>query len=194
MSSRYANSVMAGKDVVTRLSSLNQWGASNVTHWPITCKLWNLLDIYWAPAVTLTQKLGGQSYIKRLPRYPSQSESLTRWHEPIRAERQEAASRDQYIEPPTASVLGGVYLKSAPVKKWEDTDILIKIKTATGALLFLSTPWPRLSFFLVRSELQSACQSHFHASTQRSFRPEQYIRTWTQTRDECRCRCLNVAI
>ena len=77
-------------------------------------------------------------------------------------------SRDQYIEPPTASVLGGVYLKSAPVKKWEDTDILIKIKTATGALLFLSTPWPRLSFFLVRSELQSACQSHFHASTQRS--------------------------
>ena len=60
---------------------------------------------------------------------PSQSESSVWGHWPIRAEHQEPAFRDQYTEPPTASVLGGVYLKSASVRKWKDTDILIKIKT-----------------------------------------------------------------
>ena len=87
---------------------------------------------YWqSPCGDTDPEFRGQTqrYVTILgPQHLNQSEPSVWGHRPMGAEHQEPAFRDQYIEPPTASVLGGVYLKSAPVRKWKDTDILIKIQ------------------------------------------------------------------
>ena len=131
--------------------SPNQWGGSIVPPSPIRIPTMSpFLDIDRAPAEPLTQNSTGQNQDSALRNYyiVSQSELSVGGHWPIRAEHQEPC-RDQYTEPPTASVLGGVYLKSAPVRNWKDTDILIEIRTR--ALLFSPPlPWLRLSFCVLR--------------------------------------------
>ena len=105
------------------------------------------LQSHW-PRIPLV-RLRTRRYVTTLsPQLVSQSELSVGGDWPIRAEHQEPC-RDQYTEPPTASVLGGVYLKSAPVRNWKDTDILIEIRTR--ALLFSPPlPWLRLSFCVLR--------------------------------------------
>ena len=107
---------------------------------------------YWqSPCGDTDPEFRGQTqrYVTILsPHHLNQSEPSIGGHWPMGAEHLEPAFRDQYIEPPTASVLGGVYLKSAPVRKWKDTDILIKIKPR----FCFSPPLHglRLSFCLLR--------------------------------------------
>ena len=162
------------------ITSPNQWGGSIVPPWPIMIQLLSpFLDIDRAPAEPLTQNSTGQTQDSALRNYyiVSQSELSVGGHWPIRAEHQEPC-RDQYTEPPTASVLGGVYLKSAPVRNWKDTDILIEIRTR--ALLFFSTS--ALTEIKFLCSLVSACRSHFLAPIRSSFswnKNEFRPKTWT---------------
>ena len=125
------------------------WSSSCPHSWILT----EPLQSHW-PRIPLV-RLRTRRYVTILrnwalsPQLVSQSELSVGGDWPIRAEHQEPACRDQYTEPPTASVLGGVYLKSAPVRNWKDTDILIEIRTR--ALLFSPPlPWLRLSFCVLR--------------------------------------------
>ena len=130
--------------------SPNQWEASIVPLWPIRIQIWYLVfpPGYVQSPCGDTDPESRWSELCNYTQLPSQSETSVWGHWPMRAEHQEPAFRDQYTEPPTASVLGGVYLKSAPVRKWKDTDILIKIKTR----FCFSSPllWLRLSVSVLR--------------------------------------------
>ena len=153
------------------------WSSSCPHSWILT----EPLQSHW-PRIPLV-RLRTRRYVTILrnwalsPQLVSQSELSVGGDWPIRAEHQEPC-RDQYTEPPTASVLGGVYLKSAPVRNWKDTDILIEIRTR--ALLFFSTSALTEIKFLCSQV--SACRSHFLAPIRSSFswnKNEFRPKTWT---------------
>ena len=105
----------------------------------------------------------------------------------MRGEHLEPAFRDQYTEPPTASALGGVHLKSAPVRKWKDTeraDILIKINTR-----FCFSPPLLAAEIVFQCSQVSACPSHFPAYIKRSSDETKWTQVWSQTSDIIHMSC-----